>query len=68
MTRTDRIKLKIRLYQTEHDMTNAKMAIIMHMSEPTWKRKKGSPEKFTCEELLRLEDKTRIRIFAEEGL
>ncbi len=66
MTRTARITRDIRVYQALHDMTNAQMAIIMRMSEPTWKRKKSAPERFTCAELLRLEDKTKIRIFAKE--
>ena len=68
MTRTGRIKQSIRVYQAVHEMTNAQMAILMHMSEPTWKRKKTSPEKFTCAELLRLEDKTNVCIFAKEEL
>lgn len=66
MTRAARITKSIRVYQAMHDMTNAQMAILMHMSEPTWKRKKGNPDLFTCKELIRLEDKTKIQIFAKE--
>lgn len=62
-----RIRRHIKVYQNLHDLTNAQMAVLMHMPESTWKHKKGSPEKFTIEELSRLEDKTKITIFAKEN-
>ena len=64
--REERIQKGIKVYQTLHDMTNAQMAAKMHMTEPTWKRKKGSPNQFSFAELEMLEDKIKLRIFARD--
>ena len=57
---------KVKSQQVLYGLTNADMAVKMHMSLQQWERRLTKPGKLSYDELLRLEKVLKMEIFRKE--
>ena len=62
----DKLRKRIKSRQALYELSNADMAVKMHMSLQQWERRLTKPGKLSYDELLRIEKVLKMKIFWEE--
>lgn len=63
----DALKKRIKIGMTRKDYSAKYMAVIMHMDRSTWYKRMGNVDKFSFEELSKIDRILNLKLFNEEN-